>query len=218
MAGPIKLMGLLALLLLAIILPFALWGNQFETTLQNLVAVPTSPALVALVVFSALAADVLLPVPSSLLSAAGIAWLGPELGVPIVWAGLTIGHLIGFDIGRIFGRRLVDQVAGTEAGKQVHEMGRSLGLAAVVVLTRAVPVLSEACAIMAGASGMEWKRFFVVTALANLGVALVHGAVVAAVDDSAPFVSVFVASVVIPVAVYGLILVFKPTADRRSQK
>lgn len=192
------MMALLALLLV----PFGIWGERIDAGLAQLLAAPSSAAVVAAVVFVSLAADVVLPLPSSLLSAAAVTWLGPLTGGAVVWAGMTTGHMVGYAIGRRLGTRAVAVVAGAETAARLTGLGRSFGMAALVALTRAVPVLSEACAVVAGTSGMAAGRFLAVAAAANFGVALVYGAVIFATGDAAPFLGVFAASLVVPALGY----------------
>lgn len=205
MSVTVKLIGLAVLMMAVILLSFGLFGASMDAALQSVLDDPPSAALVAGVVFAALASDVFLPLPSSLLSAVAVAWLGPVAGVAVIWAGMTTGHFIGYLVGARYGTPAVARIAGDEAATRLTSMGESVGMSATLALTRAVPVLSEACAVIAGASGMSTRRFLFVTATANLGVALVYGALLAISGDAAPFLLVFAASIIVPVLGYGLL-------------
>ena len=196
-------LGLMALILL----PFAFFGDQIETSLVRQLTHSPPPALVAGLVFAALAADVVLPLPASLLSAAAAVWLGPVLAVLVIWSGMTLGHVIGYGLGRRFGSVAVRRLAGDAAQTRLGALGRGVGLVPAVILTRAVPVLSEACTVIAGAAQLPFRAFFLACAGANLGVALVYGLLGTLAGITTPFLLVFAVSIAVPLLGYGLVRV-----------
>ncbi|HEY8835538.1 MAG TPA: VTT domain-containing protein, partial [Chthoniobacterales bacterium] len=109
-----------------------------------------------------LVADVLLPVPSSLVMVAHGALFGVVIGTLLSLLGSTGAAVFGFWIGRRGGRLLERLVPLRERQRADHMLER-WGLLAVIV-TRAIPLLAETVAIMAGASPLGWGR----TALAAL--------------------------------------------------
>lgn len=74
--------GFCILLLAAILVPFALVGPQLEEAIRRLLEAPLSAWRGALVLGGLLASDIVLPLPSSLLSTAAGALLG-------FWKGLA---------------------------------------------------------------------------------------------------------------------------------
>jgi len=102
-----------------------------------------------------LAADVLLPIPSSILGTMLGARLGAPVGFAWAFAGLMAGHVIGYGVGRLFLGR---------AGASLPETPTLLAL----FLSRPVPVLAEAACMTAGAAGTPFFHFFVACAAGNL--------------------------------------------------
>lgn len=201
----LKLLGLLGLLLTLLGLTALLFGSATETSLREVFEEPSSAALMVFIVFAALAMDVILPLPASLLSVAAMAGLGPGLGIMIVWLGMTTGHVIGFMFGAQYGVHAVNQIAGLETGARLQKLGNTVGMSAVLAITRAVPLLSEACAIVAGASGMTLGKFLFVTATANFGIAMVYGLLIGNAGNAVSLPIVFIASIAVPTASYGIL-------------
>ena len=101
-----------------------------------------------------LAADVLIPVPSSLVGTL----LGGRLGfIPgFLWSflGLMLGNLAGYGLGRLVHRRGDEDVPDAPAR-------------IVVVLSRPVPVLAEGMTFAAGATGMRLLSFLLAIGIGN---------------------------------------------------
>jgi membrane protein YqaA with SNARE-associated domain len=93
-----------------------------------------------------LAADVLLPVPSSVLGALLGARLGFALGFVGTFAGLALGHLLGYAVGRL---------VLTRAGAELPVSPTLLA----VFASRPVPVLAEAITLTAGAARTPFVPF-----------------------------------------------------------
>ena len=125
-------------------------------------------------VFSAvvalLALDVLLPVPSSVLSLFSGAALGFTVGALAIWTGMTLGCVLGGMIGGGLLRPL-----GLALSEGQVPPGKGVGYGWLgLVLCRPVPVLAEASVLLASANGMPLGRLVALTALANLPVALLY--------------------------------------------
>jgi len=101
-----------------------------------------------------LAADILLPVPSSVVGTMLGARLGFLTGWAWAWSGLILGNLLGYGAGRLLPSR-----AGTELPK--------LPSLLVLFLSRPVPVLAEAATFTAGAGRMKLSSFLAVTIAGN---------------------------------------------------
>lgn len=134
------------------ILPFALIGElPGERWLSH---VDENAWLFALSGAGLLAADVLLPIPSSIVGSL----LGARLGLVAGWlsalAGMTLASLIAYCVGHLWPRRLMAELprAPTELA---------------LFLSRPVPVFSEAVAIAAGANRLPPGPFLVSTAAGN---------------------------------------------------
>ena len=109
-----------------------------------------------------LIADVLLPVPSSLVMVAHGALFGVVVGTLLSLLGSTGAAVFGFWIGRR-GGKLLERLVTPEERERADRLLEQWGMLAIIV-TRPIPLLAETVAIMAGASPLGWGR----TALAAL--------------------------------------------------
>ena len=117
-----------------------------------------APIASAAVVVIALVADLLLPVPSSVVMVVagwlGGAWLGTLLG-PIGQMG---GAWLGYVLARHYGRPWVAARASEGALAEADTwMGKYGGL--VVVLSRPVPMMTETVSCLAGATNMPLRPY-----------------------------------------------------------
>src|SRR5882672_1365195 len=95
-----------------------------------------------------LIADVLLPVPSSLVMVAHGALFGVLLGTILSLIGSVGAALFGFAIGRR-GGRLMERLVSVQERTRANDLLQRWGVLAIIV-TRPVPLLAETVAIMAG--------------------------------------------------------------------
>jgi membrane protein YqaA with SNARE-associated domain len=101
-----------------------------------------------------LAADVLLPIPSSVIGTLLGARLGFGFGFAAAFFGLVIGHLLGYGVGRT----------------ALTRVGASLPTAptlVAVLLSRPVPVLAEALTLAAGAARAPFAPFVATVAVGD---------------------------------------------------
>jgi membrane protein DedA with SNARE-associated domain len=164
---------LMAILLALILVPFALWEDSLTFLSMQLLSPVAGRMTVAGVVVLLLAADVVLPVPSSFVSAGAVSLLGAYEGGISIALGMTLGAWLGYLIGRFGGEPLARRVAGEEqlakAGRLMERYG-----AWVVLVCRGVPVLAEASTVLAGATRVSVLRFALVTLLGNAGLACAY--------------------------------------------
>ena len=181
------------LILLALILaPFLLLEGQVLEFASGLLggAGGQAGALLALAILALFAGDVVLPVPSSLVSVAAVALYGWAGGL-LIWIGMTIGCGLGYWLGSRAGRPLAERFVGPDEVARARRIAKDVG-PAVLVLTRAVPVLAEAATVAAGLAAMPLRRFGLATGLANAGIALAY------VAAAGSFVLLFAAAIVVP--------------------
>lgn len=119
-----------------------------------------------------LVADVLIPVPSSLLMIANGALFGLWGGAALSMAGGMGAALAGWAIGRRGGALLARALSPAEEARAQRLIQRWGVLA--VVITRPVPVLAETVAMMAGALGMSWPRVALGAAAGLLPVVMIY--------------------------------------------
>ncbi len=158
------------LALLIPIVPFVLVGELPGE--RWLSAVDDNALLFALLGAGLLAADVVLPIPSSIMGTLLGARLGFLAGWFWAWAGMLAGNILGYVGGRLLLSHLQARLPETPT-------------LLVLFLSRPTPVLAEAAAIAAGVGRVPWWRFVGVCAagdaiyalaLAGNGAALLPGA------------------------------------------
>lgn len=137
-----------------------------------------------------LVADVLLPVPSSLVMVAHGALFGVLVGTMLSLAGSLGAALFGFAIGRCGGGLLERLVTPAERERADRLLKRWGSLA--VIVTRPVPLLAETVAIMAGTSSLGWGRMTVAALVGSLPPALLYAITGAAVANFQSTALVFV--------------------------
>lgn len=137
-----------------------------------------------------LAADVVLPVPSSAMGLMLGARLGFPLGFACCWLGLFVGHVIGYGLGRLAPERWAagassasssgdasSSAAASPATSTAAASSRPSSPSVLAVfLTRPVPVLAEALAVSAGALRMPLHHFVASALLGDV----IYAAVLAA--------------------------------------
>ncbi len=187
-----------ALVLALILVPFAFYGDAIEAWTRGFIdGARVEPVATALVLGGLLACDIVLPVPSSIVSTACGMLLGFLPGMLVSFAGMTISSLAGYAIGRWGGRRLLGRLLGEDEVARFDNWSRRFGDWAVVAC-RPVPVLAEASVLMAGAARMQVGRFVVMVSLSNLAVSAVYavaGALSARINS---FLIAFVLSIAVP--------------------
>lgn len=138
-------------------------------------------ALAACVGVGLLVADVLLPVPSSLVMVAHGALFGVVGGTLLSLAGSMGAALGGCWIGRRGGRLLERVVKPGEAARADYLLRRWGALA--IIVTRPVPLLAETVALLAGAAKMSWGRVASAALVGSLPPALLYALTGAAVAN-----------------------------------
>lgn len=177
----------ISLILFAIVVPYLLFGAQLEATAQNaLQLVASKPWLTVVLVVLLLALDVVLPVPSSVVGAFAGAMLGIAYGTLAVWSGLMLGCVVGYWLGRAIAASASANATRAASDAAPGPAFENAGLLMLAV-TRSIPVLAETGIIAAGAGKMSFGLVLLVTALANLLVALAYvgaGAVLVSFDPA----------------------------------
>jgi uncharacterized membrane protein YdjX (TVP38/TMEM64 family) len=126
----------------------------------------------AVIGVSLLIADVLLPIPSSLVMVAHGALFGVVTGTFLSLLGSLGAALFGFAIGRRGGKLLAGIVTAEERARADRMLNRWGALA--VVVTRPVPLLAETVAIIAGTSTLGWGRMTLAALVGSLPPALLY--------------------------------------------
>jgi len=205
MRRPLRLLLILALAAVAVpLVPFLVYGTRLDHAVARLLDPLPSPPVLAAIEMGVLAADLLLPVPSSMVATLGGAQLGIALGTLCAWIGMTLGSMAGWWLGRTAGGRALAGLADDERERLLGQQRRYGPLA--VVLSRPLPLVAEAAAIMAGATGMGWREFLLAAGSGNLAIALVWSIAGAMGRDADSLQWMLVGSLVVPVVITWLVL------------
>lgn len=162
-------------LLAAILIPFAVWGEQLERLTLAALS-DRQQDWTALVVVLLLATDVLLPIPSSLVSSAAGAALGWTAGTAASTVGMTAGALVAYGLGRAAGRPVIARWVGAAEMARFDRLFSRVG-AWAIVLARPVPVLAESSAFLSGSNAYPVGRFVLLSGAANLAVSAIYAAI-----------------------------------------
>jgi len=201
---------LLALALAFILIPFLLLEDRIAVALAGALAAARSHAiLVGIVIALSLVGDILLPVPSSVVSSFAGAALGFWSGALTIWLGMSGGCLLGYAVGRGAGHGAMRRIVGeAEVARASAALAGAGGLA--LVATRAVPVLAEALVLGAGAARMPLAPFLLLTGAANLAVAVAYAAIGALALSEGSFLLLFGGLAIVPAFGWLLWLKLRP--------
>jgi uncharacterized membrane protein YdjX (TVP38/TMEM64 family) len=213
---------LLAFVLAVPIVPFLLAGQHVEQLLEDWLHETADKTTIFWVVVAILSTDVLLPIPSSVVSTFAGWQLGVTSGTLASWLGMTAGAVVGFALARAVGRPLAERLVERDDLDRMRFLSSHFG-PRTIVLCRALPVLAEASVLFVGAMGLSWPKFFVPTALANLGIALAYSMLGSYSADQDLLVWAFVGSVALPLLATALVRrrlgssIVEETDDSRMQ-
>lgn len=143
-----------AVFALIAIVSFVAFGERFEAGTVVALAPLENVWFVRVAVVVLLIADIVLPVPASLL----IGWSATKLGVVdaivVGTIGLTLSGYAGVMLGRSALRWLANK--GDTQSRVAAALERT-GPALLIAL-RAVPILAEFSVVLAGTSGLSWRQ------------------------------------------------------------
>ncbi len=187
-----------ALVAAIILVPFFLFAEQINGWIEKFVSSAESHTiLAAFVLCMLLAGDILLPIPSSIVSTSAGCLLGFWGGTLVSLAGMTICCVLGYLLGTRYGRPLANRLVGAAELARLEELSGRFGHW-VVVVCRPVPVLAEASVLFAGVAKMPAGRFFLLSTLSNLGISAVYALIGQMSASKGQFLLAFAASIIIP--------------------
>ncbi len=170
-----RTLPLMCVVLLVPIVPFLFFGGQFDQWLRGLADDPPSTTSTFALVVGLLATDILLPIPSSVISTMSGWQLGLLVGTLATWVGMNLGAMIGFALARRWGQPFALWFSKGEDLARMRHVSDQYG-PLVLVLTRAMPVFAEASVLIAGIHRLSWRRFMPAVVLSNLGIAIAYAA------------------------------------------
>ena len=157
------------------IFPLLLLGLSFEDHVSTIVQSPDlSSAGRFWLIVGVLSSDIFLPIPSSAVSTWGGGVLGLWRATLAASLGTTAGAVLGFACAKLFGGRFAQWRAGRDL-ERASELSRRLGPPALLV-TRALPILAEACVLLVGVGGLSWRRFLPPVVAGNVVVSFAYAA------------------------------------------
>lgn len=181
-------------LLAFVLVPFVLFEEHFNRLASQWTA--GQGATAALALGALLALDIVLPIPSSVLSTAAGALLGFPLGALVSTLGMTLASAAGYWLGT-GSRAATQRFVGAESLERAQRLAERYGDWAVIV-SRPVPVLAEASAVAAGLLRRPAGRFLLLSAAANLGISLAYAAVGAFAMSAGSFLLAFAGALLLP--------------------
>ncbi len=185
-----------------VLVPFFLFESEFNAFSARMTQGDAATWLASTSIFGLLALDVVLPVPSSIVSTAAGVLLGFWRGAAVVWAGMMVACVIGYWLGARFSgfaRRFV----GEDGIARADRLGQRYG-DWTIIICRPVPVLAEASVIFAGLVRAPFPRFLALTSLSNLGIAIGYAAFGAFSMSMNSFLVAFLGALIIPGVVMGI--------------
>lgn len=132
-----------------------------------------SRVVVGGIISAALALDLVLPVPSSVVMMVSGGMLGFSTGATVSFAGAMVSALLGFSLCRVLGRRAFERLVGAKDTSRIQAFFETYG-AWAIILSRSLPMLTEVISCLAGLSPMSARRFTVLTVAGTLPVCLVY--------------------------------------------
>lgn len=147
-----------------------------------------SPVYVGALVAGLLLADLFIAMPTLTVTILAGFFLGHAYGATAALTGLMLAGLCGYGVGRHFGepvlRFLVRDAAEREGAKILF---RQRGFV-MILLARAVPILPEVTACLAGMTGMPFGRFILAWSLSSAPYALIaaYAGSVSTLDNPMP--------------------------------
>ena len=199
MRGLWRPLAMVSLALLVPVLPFLSFGAGLEQRIEGWFEPPPAPAVIVLLTVAVLSSDILLPVPSSLVSTIAGAQLGIVAATAASWLGMTLGAMLGFFLAKSWGRAVAVRLSSAEDLARMDQLARQVG-PAILIVTRALPVLAEASVLLLGTTQLAWRRFLPAVMLSNLGIAAVYAVLGQLAKTQGELPLALAASIALPIA------------------
>lgn len=191
-------------LLLLILVPFFIWGDQFDSVLSM------DGARVLLEGFGwwawalgvvLLIADIALPIPSTVVMSS-LGWIyGWFWGGVISVAGSVLSGSFAYGLSRYFGRSVAVRIAGEDGLIKAESWFKDCG-GWLVAVSRWMPVLPEAVACLAGLANMPWRRFWLALVCGSLPLGFAFAAI-GQLGHESPFPAILL-SALLPIGMWWL--------------
>ncbi|MGI9277728.1 MAG: 3-dehydroquinate synthase [Endozoicomonas sp.] len=187
---------LLAVIISAILLLFFLFNDPVTKWTETTLSTTSHPATISTITVFLLTFDVILPVPSSIVSIAASTILGLLWSTASIWLGLMLGCIFGYWLGARCTSQFLYKVLGQKEFLRAEQLSNRIGISLLVAM-RAVPVLAETSVITAGIVRMPLIKFLLSTALANVGLALAYAYIGSQADMKNPLLLIIFGSILV---------------------
>jgi len=214
-------MGLILIVVAAIIGSKLLVENVFGIPMEDLARrwLEHAGLGTAALIAALLAADVALPIPSSLVMVLSGAAFGVLWGSIVALVGSIAGEWLGFELVRRYGRGVSRGIVGADEFERFSAFFERHGTLAVM-LTRPLPVVMETMSLVAGLSTMSRTAFLGASLAGTAPIVVVYayaGAVSRQMDSIVPAVVILVAVAACGFAWYRAKFAVGPTRGTASE-
>lgn len=156
---------LTATLIIITFLVFSHLETYFSDTLNALSPYHLQFAIVSFVI---LASDIILPVPSSIVMYINGYILGLWAGALVSFAGLLVGAVVGYHIGRWSSKGF-----GIEKNERAQHILSTYG-AVAILMSRGIPIISESICIVCGYNKMPFGKYFLFNLIGYIPLSLLY--------------------------------------------
>lgn len=108
---------------------------------------------------------VFLPLPSIVINLVGVALYGPTIAFLLSSVGVILGSIIAFGLGRIFGSKLVEWIAGKDKAIEYRRLLSNKGRYMLILMLLFPLFPDDILCMVAGITTMSWKYFIIVVLL-----------------------------------------------------
>jgi len=136
-------------------------------------AAAVDPSWLAATVVLLLFLDLFVAVPTLTITILGGFFLGFPAGAAAAFTGMSLAAFCGFGISRIWGERAVSFLLRNEHDRKDMAQAFLRNGPAMIILSRAAPIVPEVTACMAGATGMAFTRYLGCFSLGTLPYVLI---------------------------------------------
>lgn len=193
---PWRSIVLIGAVVAGVIVPFVIFGDTITRFTQTWVqAAAQRPFATSAVLFALLVSDIVVPVPSSLVSTACGMTLGFFAGTVVSFLGMTVTSIVGYLLGR-YGSSWAKRFVGTAEFALMQRFYQRHGVWVLLAL-RPVPVMAEVSVVFSGLSRAPFSRVLAATSAGNLVVSAVYASIGVWGTLSDSFVSAFFASIAV---------------------
>jgi uncharacterized membrane protein YdjX (TVP38/TMEM64 family) len=127
----------------------------------------------AAVIVGLLAADVLLPIPSSIIMILSGAAFGAMWGSVLALVGSIAGEWLGFELVRRYGRGMANRLGDEHEIAALDRVFQRYGAAAIVI-TRPLPIAMETMSLVAGLTAMSRRVFLTASLIGTAPIVLIY--------------------------------------------